>query len=165
MARRFFELRMDQGSFGNSLICRNWEQSVPHRMDLYGSAMDNYQPGEQTFRLNHAIETPQDPITIAERTEVFQEIADYSTGYQSLALLHLAAITLNDFLLRLLISKSGDVNSQTQLGFSVLSLALYSTSQVINSIELQLDVVKLLLSNNGYNANPQLRKLRSHYCN
>jgi hypothetical protein len=155
MAQRFFKLRMDQGSFGNNLIWRNWEQYFSDARDLYGSAMEKYQPGEQTFRLSHAIETPQDPITIAERTKVFQEIAYYSTSYQSLTLLHLAAIVSNDFLLRLLISMGGDVNSQTPLGFSVLSSALYSKWQDIGSHELQLAVVKLLLSNN---ANPAVAK-------
>jgi hypothetical protein len=155
MARRFFELKMDQAYFGNHLIWSNWEQTFPDAIHLCGSSMEKYQPEKQAFGLNYATETPQDPLTIAERTKIFQEIAHYSTGYQYLTLLHLAATTLNESLLRFLISKGADVNSQTPLGFSVLSSALYSTIGSLDFLYPKLDVVKLLLSNH---ANPAVTK-------
>jgi hypothetical protein len=65
-----------------------------------------------------------------------------------------AAIAGNEFLLEFLISKGADINSQTPLGFGVLSSAgLHSIED--NNFEVQLAVVQLLLSNN---ANPAVAK-------
>jgi hypothetical protein len=159
MAQRFFDSRMDQASLRNYLTWNNWRECVPYNiLDIYGSGMEKYQPEKQSFGRKYAIETPRDPrdsMAIAEAPEISQESANFSTGYQSFTLLHLAALTLNEFLLQFLISKGADVNSQTPLGISVLSTALYSTIKAVTSLEMKLAVVKLLLSND---ANPAVAK-------